>query len=1057
MRGEESLSAPKLSDVVEPSPLVEAYSMLAPGDYVGRLAPSLGMIMEHELYNRKILISNEFLDTDIFLSITHLKPMADVLKIVNDSLNRLHEAPLVVSLDQEMGFGKTHFLTLLWHLYAQTYKWSEETLMDPRTSLSEVKESGYRRAVAERTLVLALDLISYPPGSDPYEIIFESAAKLVELKGASIKLDPKFLRSLKGLKPIEAARRLILHLNDTPLLIMIDEFYGGLYRAAEGGDEKIIESLVSLMSFLKEIIDASRGRVKLAIIISSARQDAERWSKASVMLQRRGLSRLVEAVNDLNDRLSRLKPIKLGQIEVEDVISILVKRLFKFKAERREAVLRVKGALKSVLANLLNEESLNDFISKIEKYYPFSPSLEHLIRKFLYPAFGADIPGSQHIRDLLKITASAISRLIRNGGWSECSLITPAHISPEDLASVLGEAKIASEWMRVYHSCKEVAEKVDEAELKRLLLLILASIYTKSVTTNIIKLIDMLRSPKILSREEIEFRGSTVQDLVRMLAGGVSDALLKRLSDAIGYLEKMPYVNSTTYEDINYYIMSLVPGPVELLDSFIKEERRRAGLEAEDYRAITFYLEEHMTREYSLSGHFQSFSDKKAPPKVILVDWDYVSGKTEKPKFIDHLDQNAFTILVVSPWSIAKKLLQGIKPQELGEEVRSTVERFKNDISSRLNLFAIVVPEFRLEDQKELCEYIAQVNASAKLIDYIKPKDIKEIRRRRLDVAKRAPAYDFLRELYKDEKFFEDIMIEVMDAMLQKIDNYASRTAIAAIQNYTVKMVSLFNTIIYCDPAAKSIKKDKLSVTSRTIKDLKSLYGEIPSWIADAVSTKCGIKDVSDLKAAILDYVKNYAARRKTDLLSWRRLEIDGKVIITALGGGWPEIPLKPKSISIVEAAIKNLGGSYAVADPEIHSINISVEDLKIIIEPAIMRPPPPPPPELFDAVEVEGINNVMIGLTLVTNPQYSDRLSAISLRIDLRKKGLIDIRRCAREVFTSLDVNKILSNYRNDVAESHLTIFFKEKMKKEEIIGMLRMVGVDERMVKFRRGGESK
>ncbi len=1051
------MNVPKLNDVVEPSPLVEAYSTLTPGDYVGRLAPSLGVIMKHELYNREILVNNEFLDTDAFLSITYLKPMADVLKIVNDGLNRIHEAPLAVSLVEEMGFGKTHFLTLLWHLYAQTYKWSEETLIDSRALLSEVKESGYKRAVAERTLVLALDLI-YPLDSDPYETIFEGAAKLMELKGASVGPDPEFLRGLKDLKPIDAARKLISHLNDTPLLIMIDEFYGGLYRAAEGGNEKIIESLVNLISFLKEVIDASRGRAKLVIIISSARKDAERWSKLSAELEKRGLSRLVEAVNDLNDRLSRLKPITFGHIRVEDVINILVKRLFKFKADRREVTSGVKDALKGVLVDLLDKESLDNFILKIERYYPFSPSFEHIIRKFLYPSFGADLPGSQHIRDLLKITASAISKLIREGGWSECSLIVPAHISPEDIASVLGEAKIANEWIRVYHSCRMVAEKVDDAQLKRLLLLILTSIYTKSVTTNITKLIDMLRSPKILSREEIEFRGSTVQDLVKMLAGGVPDDLLKRLGDAIGYLEKMPYVNSTNYEGINYFIMSLVPGPVELLDSFIKEERRRAGLEAEDYRAITFYLEEHMTREYSLSGYFLSFSNKKAPPKVILVDWDYISVKSEseKPRFIDYLSQDAFTILVVSPWSIAKKLLEGAKPHELGKEARSIIERFKNDLSSRLNLFAIVVPEFRLEDQKELCEYIVQVNASAKLIEYIKSKDIIEARRRRLDVARRAPTYDLLKEHYEDEKSFEDIMVEVIDAMLQKIEYYASRTAIAAIQNYTAKMISLFNTVIYYDPATKSVEKGKLSVSLGTIKELKDLYGELPSWIANAVSTKCGVKDVADLKAAIFKYVESYVIKHKTALLSKGELGIDGKEIKAGLAGGWPKIPFKPKSISIVESAIKSLNGFHYINDSEVNSININIEeDLKIIIKPAIKTPPLPPPLELIDKVEVKGINNVIIALTLVTNPQYSDRISAISLKVNLRKKGSIDIQNCVREVFITLDVNKVLNNYRNDVAELRLIIFLKEKMKKEEISSMLRMVGVDEKMVKFIQSGE--
>ncbi|MEM3806143.1 MAG: hypothetical protein QXV08_08820, partial [Desulfurococcus sp.] len=171
---------------------------------------------------------------------------------------------------------------------------------------------------------------------------------------------------------------------------------------------------------------------------------------------------------------------------------------------------------------------------------------------------------------------------------------------------------------------------------------------------------------------------------------------------------------------------------------------------------------------------------------------------------------------------------------------------------------------------------------------------------------------------------------------------------------------------------------------------------------------------------------------------------------------GWPEIPLKPKSISIVETVIKSLGGSYAVPDPEINSIKVSVEDLKIILEPATMPPPPPQSPELYDVVEVKGINNVMIGLTLVTNPQYSDRISAVSLRVDLKKKGLIDIRQCVREAFINLEVNKLLNTYRNDIAESYLTVFLKEKMKKEDIIGMLRMVGMDERIVEFRRSGAS-
>ena len=76
----------KLADVIEPTQFVEVYGKLSAGDYVGKLVPSLGMLIEHELFNPQILVSDEFLDTNTFLSITYFDSISEPLKLVNEGL-----------------------------------------------------------------------------------------------------------------------------------------------------------------------------------------------------------------------------------------------------------------------------------------------------------------------------------------------------------------------------------------------------------------------------------------------------------------------------------------------------------------------------------------------------------------------------------------------------------------------------------------------------------------------------------------------------------------------------------------------------------------------------------------------------------------------------------------------------------------------------------------------------------------------------------------------------------------------------------------------------------
>jgi len=247
------MGIPKLVDVAEPTQLVEAYSKLSPGEYVGKLAPSLGLLIEHELFDPRVIVSDEFSDTITFLSITHLDPMLDALKMVNSGLKVVREAPVALSLTQEMGFGKTHFLTLLWHLYAQTYRWNVDELRNIYAKID------IDRRVAERAVVFSIDFLRYPMNLKPYDAIFEISARILERKykahGIGL-LDPSSLRNLSRLRPMEAAKTLISILKEVreplSILVIIDELYAGVNDVIMGGSDEIIRSFIDLISFVRD-------------------------------------------------------------------------------------------------------------------------------------------------------------------------------------------------------------------------------------------------------------------------------------------------------------------------------------------------------------------------------------------------------------------------------------------------------------------------------------------------------------------------------------------------------------------------------------------------------------------------------------------------------------------------------------------------------------------------------------------------------------------------------------------------------------------------------------
>lgn len=816
---------PTLRDVVEPSDFVSAYKDLAPPDYIGRLAPSLGLLITYKLYKPTPAISKEFVDCDLFLGMTELPPFLEALKDVNRTLQAT-SGTITLPLTHEMGFGKTHFETLLFHLYTEVPKrWKS---IRSRPELEDAVEKltvkcFYKPDVAEKTTVLALDLKGLPELMDPYSALFENCARLIKEYKAADEKFIEFVRALSKTEPEKAATDLAKFIKKTgvttPFLILLDELYAKVFETAKGGDRRRIESLENLLIFLTSFIDALKEHSPVVLVYASAQQDIGRWDDLAKLKEhfaklKPAVASLISVVEHFKDRTSRvLIPVK--QITSEDAIEVVLRRLIKYKAPREEISKPVASVSMEIVRNYTREDVALRYYEQLLKTYPFVPTYRFFAEKLLTPTIGGDLPRTQHVRDLLKVTASLIAKVYESKDWERVSLISLAYLTHDDVNHLL-EERYSMEWGRLYSACMNSLAEVKDEDVRFIAEKMLSVVYLKSLTTNIVKLLDAIRTPEILPREEILLRGTSLDDLAFSLVGAVSSELLPKFHDAYSRLAKSPSVIDVEHERKKYLLLSFVFNPMEFVESFKNEEmgKFRTPEGVVDYRKMVEYFRNQLEREYNITGEFAQKSEEVGKPKLVLLNYDIIVAEEErgKPKFLNYLDRDRFTILVLSPWSIVEKTIESKEPIDFTEKIRGVIQALKGKIPYP-NMLAVIVPSIGKELFERLCSRIAEVHAARMVVSYLRVEKVEEMRRKRLELARRAPTYQTLIDLLKErEERFEDIILEVMDTLQRKIEDYAKNCTNTAVQDYVSELVGSFKHVIYFDVKKGVFVKDTLRV-----------------------------------------------------------------------------------------------------------------------------------------------------------------------------------------------------------------------------------------------------
>lgn len=401
---------------------------------VDELAPRFATVIVSQVEKD---INYLYKDPSYVLSLTVLTPSyREVLQNINALLYQRSCGSFLLNFD--MGTGKTHLLTLLFHLYGVCSRAPQMCI----GKLPELENQDlYNRELAKDTVVLAFDLRE-PGNIFTKQILFfarqlreigaTKAAEIVE-RAAQANVAPNAWELAEAIP------------SNVHILVLADELHHALIHAS--GTER--ERLSSFVDFLTHFMDYRRTysdarKSAFIIILASARRDLEEWERAKKFEE---YSPLAVKVDSLINQLERVRVTTKGDwLKVEEAKDIIAKRL------------QLKSSFDSV-------------------FYGFDEFLTRVLKE------DTDIPQAHHLRSLIKAMAIYALNALDMGD----PIVTPAHLSEEIISAMFLGSQLEAKYRSLYG---EIIGKTNH-DIK--LIYGVNAIFTASMTGDTGKLIEMLK------------------------------------------------------------------------------------------------------------------------------------------------------------------------------------------------------------------------------------------------------------------------------------------------------------------------------------------------------------------------------------------------------------------------------------------------------------------------------------------------------------------------------------------------------------------------------------
>ena len=780
----------------------------------GELIPSFDRVLDSWVSGVK---GARYADPEEFFEITYLtRPLRLFIERVSSNLSSV--GVFGGSLERGFGFGKTHSLILLWHLFT--------------SDIAGRRGLGVSVDDVKKTLVLGVDFSKERPfirlisllkayGDSGHSVVKIKDHKLVQaVRKVITRFDDSELYSLSSEKLAEVIVEILEKYSelggDPKLLLLIDELgYGLVQRVRRYADyyeesdrhkaNEVYSEANYVIHFLSYLYEKLQGKPYSSVIIwVLAEQDRREISALISKYQdnesiRSKINGLISDLDSIRDRYSRgLAGTGIAELSYspEHAIEIALHRILRSEAGDLEAVRDAFYSNMKLVANQLNLGDLADkYKGELTRFYPFSIGLINLFKKIMNPR---DMPGTEYIRTILYIAAEAAEKALKEDATSTYT-IGLKHLSLPDSVQAKLTGELEADWIQAVSDVEMSLAKMEEkyrssAELAS------KYIFGKGATANILVLLESE------DMREIDRYGSTLDEIQLEIIQSHKETdafkLLENLSDALERVKaESARIEEREVDGKRYYLPSFFKTIYSKLTAYVLEEKKNI----ERDKIIPLYLREKGTVPSLFTELKVVLDGRKDDVSVSLLDfntvWD-VNTFLSHQAFLKAQNEGKLLVSLIPVWDLELygKLYGGETSYDqlvegLAKRLQAGVNR---GVIKRPLHVVVLLPNLSKHRLDALLDKLVVYEGTKKFLQYLEKSSdalMERIKDYEKTLTKRKSLVDIINEDMKEKhyaKIKSKLEREISEARLQ-----AQKKLLDLSRKIVASIVSLYSRAVY--------------------------------------------------------------------------------------------------------------------------------------------------------------------------------------------------------------------------------------------------------------------
>ena len=885
-----------------------------------------------------------FADPDYVLEITYVTP--PLRAFVERIVERLG-IPGVIGgpLERGFGFGKTHSLIFLWHIFtSDIYRKVGINISDD---------------IVRETLVLGMDCSK----DKPLTRIIEELKAYADMRHPVARIkDPQLLRAVaevlrkyeRGLYALSSERlaELIAEIMEryeglggrSRLLLLIDELGWGLAQKLRSYTDKVREGRRSeaesiyneantIVNFLSYLYAKLHGRPVAGVVIwVLAEQDRKEIGALAVKHQDNEtiynkIRGLLDDLGVVAERYSRgLGGTGLAELSYspEHALEIACYRILRTVEGVELAKLQDEymSWLEAIARQLNLTEVFTRFKEEMKRYYPFSLGLINLLKKLMN---SRDVPATEFVRTVIMVASEAARKALSvdpEGAYT----IGVKHLSIPGVVLSKLMREFEADWADAAGDIELALSKI-EPDKREAAEMAAKYILAKGVTANIIAALE--------SREQrdIERYGSTVDEIqLEILETFIESKALQVIEKLGEALEKLRAESARIDErevgGRRYYLPSLFRTVYNKLASYILDERKNL----ENKALIPVYIKQTGTIP-SLFINVRVMIDRRSGDvAVALMEYRKVKDADvllSDPVFQDVQSKGKLLLILVPPWDMDlfnEVYMSGRSYEDVVSTIAKRLQYAVEQGKMRRPLHVVVLlPDLTASRMNRILDKLAVYEGTKKFLDYLSRKEdvINERLREYEDtLVKRKDLLAILSEEARRRHLRE--LRSRLEREISEARSFAQKQLVRLSREIVIDVLELYRKAVYysIDRNAFTVKDIVLGESVRaigareeiiTVSDLSKYASIVNKFLVDVVRGLAYEYDAMKITRVLLEFYQRefeQGISRERDKIS----EILENLMLGTYG-------IKPLSIDVAREAIKNLNNQ-----------RIELEDKNVVI-----------------------------------------------------------------------------------------------------------------------------